>query len=128
MKPVRWFSVLMLGLATGCATAQSVTWNREDIRPKAITGDRQLERVKLWSGDSVFVWHWVTITPDSIRGYPEQRTGQVVFRALPLSVVDSLRVGYTADERGDDREDSGHDPFGSDLAIIGLILLALFTP
>ncbi len=124
MKPTRWSCALVLTLAAGCAVAPSVRWNREDIRPKGVRGDRQLEQAKVWSGDSVFVWHWVVVTPDSITGYREQgpTTSQASRRALPLSAVDSLSVGYR--EAGD----SHGNPFTSDLELIGLILLALLTP
>ncbi len=122
MRSSRWSGALVLALAAGCAVAPAVRWNREDIRPKGLRGDRQLEQVKLWSGDSVFLWHWVVITPDSITGYPEERPAacQTCRRALPLAAVDSLRVGY--------RQDRAEGSFGSDLGVIGLILLALLTP
>ena len=122
MKPI-----LLLVLLAGCAVAPAVRWNREDLRPVAVKGDRQLDQVKFWSRDSVFEWHWVTITRDSIRGYPDQPPGRaapVYYRALPLSAVDSLLVGY----RDANRDRDNHDGFGSDMAVIGLILLALLTP
>ncbi|HTI05934.1 MAG TPA: hypothetical protein VL549_11480 [Gemmatimonadales bacterium] len=124
MRPIQASGALLLLCLAGCATAPAVRWNREDLRPIAVKGDRQLERVKFWSGDSTHVWHWVVITPDSIRGYPDQPTGQVRFRALPLSVIDSLVVGYPEN----DQDRTGKNDFLTDLGAIGFILLALLTP
>ncbi len=64
--------VLMLALTAGCAPPPSVDWVREDVHPFAVGGDRRLDHVKVWSGDSTFEWRNVLVTRDSISGNPVQ--------------------------------------------------------
>ena len=52
------------------------------------------EQVKIWSGDTVFRWHAVTYTRDSIIGIPYKMptTCDSCRMALPRHAVDSIRV------------------------------------
>ena len=69
---------------------------KEDVHPVAVRGDRRLDRVRIWTHDSVFQWHAVLVTRDSITGIPSSLPAQCdsCRLALPVSAVDSLNVGY----------------------------------
>jgi hypothetical protein len=103
---------------SGCATAPSVHWVREDVHPVAVKGDRLLDHAKIWSGDAVFEWRTVIITRDSISGIPlAEPSGCTSCRtALPTSAVDSLSVGYA--RNGGDHE----SPWWTPLLILALVL------
>lgn len=116
---------VVLLVAAGCASAPGVYWMKEDIHPVAVRGDRRLDRVRLWTQDSVVQWHAVLVTRDSISGIPDQGSqGCDSCRVtLPTSAVDSLRVGYLTDRGGDGPSD------GTDFLLYSLIILgALFCP
>ncbi len=56
----------------------------------------RLQQVKIWSGDTVLRWHAVIFTDDSITGVPYKMSTKCdnCRLGLPLSSVDSIRVGY----------------------------------
>lgn len=114
-----WLCWLLLG-AAGCASARTVQWRTEDIHPKGVHGDRQLLQARLYTRDSVLQWRAVVVSRDSITGIPFGLPEQCdnCRRAIPVSAVGSLRVGYP--RRGDDSKD---------FWLWSLIILgALFTP
>jgi hypothetical protein len=97
---------------------------KEDIHPVAVRGDRRLDRVRIWTGDSVLQWHAVLVTRDSISGIPDNPSQPCdsCRLTLPTSAVDSLRVGYSP------RRDGGGDN-GTDFLLVSLIILGtLFGP
>ena len=116
---------VVLLFAAGCASPAGVHWMKEDIHPVAVRGDRRLDRVRIWSRDSVFQWRAVLITADSISGIPV--TCDSCRRALPVDAVDSLRVGYST-LGGSDRGGDGHSE-STDFLLLSLIILgSLFCP
>ena len=126
MKLTTWvYRGALALLVVGCAPPPSTTWLREDVHPKTVKGDRQLDRVKIWTGDSVLQWHAVVVTRDSISGIPSRQPQQCspsadrCRRALPVSAVDSLFVGYRKEHGSDD-----HDVLWITLLVLGV----LFTP
>ena len=124
MRLTGWLCGLVL-LVAGCAPPPSTKWLREDVHPKTVKGDRRLDRVKIWTGDSVLEWREVVVTRDSISGIPYNQAQQCpppadrCRRALPVSAVDSLFVGYRNEHGSDDHEV---------LWMTLLVLAALFTP
>ena len=56
----------------------------------------RLQQVKIWSGDTVLRWHAVIFADDSITGVPYKMSTKCdsCRLGLPLSSVDSIRVGY----------------------------------
>lgn len=122
MKLTGWLCGLVL-LVARCAPPPSTTWLREDVHPKTVKGDRGLDRVKIWTGDSVLAWRAVVVTRDSISGIPYSMPHQCppdrCRRALPAAAVDSLFVGYRNEGGSGDHEV---------LWITLLVLAALFTP
>ena len=122
MRHTSGLFLLTLALTVGCATGPSVRWFREDVHPIAIKSDRRLDKVKIWSGDSVFKWRDVLITQDSISGTPSERSDcELCRRALPTSGVDSLDVGYTRSSGGGGSEDEHETPWWTPLLILALI-------
>ena len=121
MRLTGWLFGLVL-LVAGCAPPPSTKWLREDVHPKTVKGDRGLDRVKIWTGDSVLAWRAVVVTRDSISGIPDNQAQQCPAdrcrRALPAAAVDSLFVGYRNEDGGD------HEVLWMTL----LVLAALFTP
>ena len=102
---------------------------KEDIHPVAVQGDRRLDRVRIWTGDSVHQWHAVLVTRDSISGIPDNPSQPCdsCRLTLPTSAVDSLRVGYATG--GDRGRDGGGGSDASDFLWVSLIILgALFVP
>ena len=93
---MRHFIPVVLLLVAGCASTPGVHWLKEDVHPVAVRGDRRLERVRIWTHDSVFQWHAVLVTHDSITGIPSSLPTPCdsCRLALPVSAVDSLSVGY----------------------------------
>ena len=81
---------LCLALETGC---YPVHWKRGEIKPMPLG---RLQQLKIWSGDTVFRWHAVIITYDSITGVPYKMSTKCdsCRLGLRLSSVDSIRVGY----------------------------------
>ncbi len=127
MKHTRWSWWLVLLLASGCASsAPSVHWLREDVHPKTVQGDRRLDRVKIWSGDSVVEWRAVVVTRDSISGIPFNLAEPCdsCRRALAVSAVDSLDVGYPKKVGSSNNGHGDFDPVWLPL----LIIVALLTP
>ena len=126
MKPILGLCCPLLLFAAGCAAPPSVYWLREDVHPKTVRGDRRLDRVKIWCGDSVVQWRAVVVTRDSISGVPFNLSEPCdsCRRALPVSAVDSLSVGYPKrvgdSKSGGDRETPVWLPL--------LILALMFTP
>lgn len=53
------------------------------------------QQVRIWSGDSVVLWHAVVMTHDSISGIPYHQSLQCdsCRRSLPRAVVDSVKAG-----------------------------------
>src|ERR1700757_3404021 len=122
MKQTSGLFLLMLALAAGCTPA-SVRWFREDVHPIAVKSDRRLDKVKIWSGDSVFKWRDVLITQDSISGTPSGRSDcEHCRRALPTSVVDSLDVGYDGSGGGVHSDDGKGTPWWTPLLILAAVL------
>ena len=78
---------LLTGLG-GCAG-----WHRLDTRPGTVLAHRQ--QVQVWEGTHARILHAVRITQDSVSGVPFQEPPSCdsCRVALPLSRVDSLRVG-----------------------------------
>ena len=123
--------------AAGCAS-RGVHWIKEDIHPVTVRGDRRLDRVRIWTHQSVLQWHAVFVTRDSISGIPDQFSQQCdsCRLTLPTSAVDSLQVGYSP--RGgsgsggggggdDDDRHGGRD--GTEFLLISLIILGtLYGP
>jgi hypothetical protein len=129
MKHTRWSWWLVLLLASGCASAPSapsVHWLREDVHPKTVQGDRRLDRAKIWSGDSVVQWRAVVVTRDSISGIPYNlpEPCDSCRRALAVSAVDSLDVGYPKNVGSSNNGHGDFDPVWLPL----LIIVALLTP
>jgi hypothetical protein len=89
----------------------------------AVTGDRQLDHVKIWSGDSLAEWRDVLVTRDSISGIPYKLSQQCdsCRLALAVSAVDSLSVGY-ANTYIAKRDGDGESPIWTPLLILALIL------
>lgn len=116
MKHTRWSCGLFVLLAVGCAPPPSVRWLREDVHPVAVRGDRRLDRVRIWTHDSVLQWRAVLVTRDSISGIPDQVAQQCdsCRLVLPVSVVDSLSVGYPETRR---------PPKASDVLLLIAILM-----
>ena len=87
---------VVLLFAAGCASTPGVHWLTEDIHPVAVRGDRRLDRVRIWTRDSVVQWRAVLVTRDSISGIPSSLPTPCdsCRLALPVSAVDSLSVGY----------------------------------
>ncbi len=98
MRQTRWSCWPLLLFAAGCASPSGVHWMKEDIHPVAVRGDRRIDRVRLWTRDTVMQWHAVLITRDSISGIPDKRPELSDSRrvALATSEVDSLQVGYSS--------------------------------
>jgi len=88
---------VVLLFAAGCASPSGVHWMTEDVHPVAVGGDRRLDRVRIWTGDSVLQWHTVLVTRDSISGILTNvsQPCDSCRLTLPTSAVDSLQVGYT---------------------------------
>jgi len=78
-------------LAQGCATYWG--WRpldqTEELKP--------WNQVRIWRGDTLQQWHAVVITQDSVSGIPKKKplTCHDCRRSIPLTQVDSLKVGYT---------------------------------
>lgn len=122
MKLTSWlYGGGLVLLVAGCA--RSTKWLREDVHPKTVKGDRGLDRVKIWAGDSVLEWRAVVVSRDSISGIPYSIPHPCppdrCRRALPAAAVDSLFVGYRNDGGSGDHEV---------LWITVLVLAALLTP
>src|ERR1041384_5191685 len=118
---------VVLLLAAGCASPSAVHWMTEDIHPVAVRGDRRLDRVRLWTRDTVLQWHSVLITRDSISGIPDQvaQRGDTCRLTFPTAAIDSLRVGYSG--HGGGGADERDDP--TDFLLLSLIVLgSLFVP
>jgi len=122
MKPMLWLCRPLLLFAAGCASSSEVRWMTEDIHPVAVRGDRRLDEVRIWTHDSLVHWRAVLVTRDSISGVPDTRSAcENCRRALPVSAVDSLSVGYANTaiaKRDGDRE----SPIWTPLLILALIL------
>jgi hypothetical protein len=103
---------------------------KEDIHPVAVRGDRRLDRVRIWTHDSVLQWHAVLVTRDSISGLPDNISQQCdsCRLTLPTAAVDSLRVGYsTRGGGGGGGADGGRE--GTEFLLISLLILGtLFGP
>ena len=123
MKPTRWL-VLVFALTAGCAPVSSTRWVREDVHPVAVKGDRLLDQAKIWTGDSVVQWRAVLVTRDSISGLPAlSQPCNGCRRALPVSAVDSLSVGYASGGKGGGgSNDDGKSPVWLPLLILALVL------
>lgn len=90
----RW-GVTFLLLAAGC---YPLHWARKDVMPSHFG---RLQQVKIWSCDSVFRWHAVVMTNDSITGVPYYMPANCDRCRLGLewSSVDSIHIGYPASPR-----------------------------
>lgn len=80
---------------------------REDLHPKAVSRERRLDEVRIWSGKHVWQWRAVVVSSDSITGIPETTSliGDTSRVRLPLSAVDSIQVGYQSHVEGADIAD-----------------------
>ena len=96
---------LLLVLTAGCyAGSHAGPWELEEM---IVPGNLPREQhVKIWSGDTVFRWHAVIYTRDSITGIPYTMpvTCDSCRIALARSAVDSIRVGNPKGPR-DNRAD-----------------------
>ncbi len=81
-----------LMLVQGCAAG----WRRVDIQADQPWPERQ--RIQVWHGARNEQWHAVRLTRDSVSGVPfiQPPRCDSCRLALPLSEVDSLRIGDPA--------------------------------
>ena len=84
----RWLHLVLLVLAAGCFP---VRWDRAEVKPRRLW---RRQHVKIWSGDSVFTWHAVRITSDSVTGVPREMSTKCDSCRLGLAryAVDSIRL------------------------------------
>jgi hypothetical protein len=77
-------------LAEGCATYWG--WRPLDQTKEL----KPYNEVRIWNCGTLQQWHGVVITQDSISGIPKQKplTCDDCRRSIPLTQVDSLKVGY----------------------------------
>jgi hypothetical protein len=88
---VKRASRLFPSLLLCAAACYPMNWAR--VEP--IRFGRQ-QQVKIWSHDSVYRWHAVVMTHDSISGIPYQQSTKCdsCRLRLPRASVDSIRAGY----------------------------------
>ena len=89
---INWSRLALLLLATGCYPGH---WRPAEVTPRHFG---HLQQVKIWSGDSLYRWHAVVMTNDSITGIPYDMPTECdsCRVGLALSSVDSIDIGYPA--------------------------------
>jgi hypothetical protein len=114
---------LLLVLTAGCINGYPSSWDREEmILPGNLPPEQQ---VKIWSADSVFWWHAVVYTRDSITGIPYTipTTCDSCRIALPRQAVDSIRVGNPPSLREYQQQEAGS--FVAAMVLVGILEIAL---